>query len=174
MKNKLSLSFYTFLVSIFVTLIPFNNIIAQDKGIIELKENSTLSKNSSDKNKKNDREGFYNLAFKLHPTAYVKDNNFKSQIETSNSVSKLTFNDTKSFGIVNNNHNNLNNVELITVTLHTSADLNNKLILIDNSNFGNLKYVYIKCFFDCTEQQIKEFISSDTNVRVFYKIEIPS
>lgn len=174
MKNKLSLSFYTFLVSIFVVLIPCNEIIAQEKGIYELKENSMLSKDSSKKSKTPDRAGFYDLAFKAHPTSYAFNNNLKSPVESTVNISKLTFNDTKSFGLLNNNNKNFNNVELITITLKSVDDLNNKLILTEYSNFGNLKYVYIKCFFDCTEQQIKEFISPDTNVRVFYKIEIPS
>lgn len=177
MKNKSTLTFYTFLLSISISLFSFNQIIAQeDNGIYEISNSnkSELSKGSSKKGEKNNRDGFYNLAFKLHSTSYVENNGIKSN-KKSQSVSKLTFIDTKSFNILNNSNNSdFENVELITIVIRNKEDLNNKLNLNDINGFNSLKYIYVKCYFKCTEQQINEFLNSDADIRIFYKTETPS
>ncbi|MFD0988594.1 hypothetical protein ACFQ1R_00670 [Mariniflexile jejuense] len=173
MKNKLTIPFYSLLLSLCITLISSGKLCAQENGIYEIENNNSLSKETAKKSKGNNREDFYNLAYKLHPTSYAENKSIK-KVNNSAKVSKLTFNDSNSFNVINQTNSNFNDVELITIKLNSVADLNNKLDLTDANGFNNLKYVYIKCSFKCTETQIKQFINSDSNVRVFYKIEIPS
>lgn len=174
MKNKSTITFYSVLLSFCFTLLFSGNMLAQENGIYELHQNNGLAKENSKKDKGNDRDDFYNLAYKLHPTSYAENKNIKKSSNHYANVSKLTFNDAKSFEILNQSNSNFNDVELITIYLNTVQDLNNKIDLTDANGFSKLKYVFIKCSFKCTEAQIKQFINSDPNIRVFYKIEIPS
>lgn len=174
MKNKLTFTFCTFLLSLCITLLSSGKLCAQENGIYEIEKNNSISKETAKKNKGNDRDDFYHLAYKLHPTSYAENKSIKKVNYNSAKISKLTFNDANSFNVLNQNTSNFYDVELITVNLNSVEDLNNKLDLTEASGFNNLKYIFIKCAFKCTEAQIKQFINSDSNIRVFYKVEIPS
>ncbi|WP_372754520.1 hypothetical protein [Mariniflexile sp.] len=172
MKNKLTLTFYSFLLSLCVSLFITIEGNAQENGIYEINNNATLLKDTAKKTKVNDRENFYDLAFKIHPTSYANDKIIKKN--NNNKSSKLTFNDSKSLGLLNQNNTDFNHIELVTIKLNSIQELNKKVDLTNANSFSNLKYVYIVCSFQCTESQIKEFIRSNSNIRIFYKIEIPS
>ncbi len=169
MRNKSTLALYTYLFSISILLFSSSKVIAQENGFYELKENS--SKNDS-------REAFYDLAYKLLPTAYIENNNIKiggNSGYANMPISKLTFNDTKSFNILNQPKPNLNKVELITIKVLTPNDLNNSINLSEVEGLNRLKYILIDCYFECTESQIKAFVKLDNpNVRIFYKTNKPS
>ncbi|WP_445736672.1 hypothetical protein [Mariniflexile sp.] len=163
MKNKSTVSFYTFLFTILMPLISFNTAIAQEHGIFELGSNQ------------NDRSDFYDLAFNLHSTYYITNNAIKKNIQNESSLLKLTFYDTNSFSLLNQNNPDYETVELISVNLKTINDLNNKLDLRTNaSSFKNLKYIFIKSYFKSTEQQINDFVIHDSDIRIFYRVENPS
>ncbi|MBP0902302.1 hypothetical protein ACFSKN_01630 [Mariniflexile gromovii] len=174
MRNKSIITSCIFLFSICIFLFSYNKLSAQENGIFELNENNTFSKVTSKNTKANDRADFYDLTYKLQPTFYVNNRTIKENNNYSNKVTKLTFNDLKSFDVLYRNNSAFNDIELITITLKKVEDLNNKLDLTNIQGFGNLKFIYIKCYFKCSEQQIKDFIKSNSNVRVFYKNEIPS
>ncbi len=169
MKNKSALTYYTLLLTCIVSILTVENATAQEYGIFEITNNNTLLKTAVTKS--NDRDGFYKLAQNLHTTAYI-NNNAISKIYGEGTVQKITFGDSQSFDVLNNS--DYNNVELITITLKKQSDLNNRLDLTVNKNLGKLKYVFIKCYFKCTADQIEKFITSNSNVRVFYSTEIPS
>ncbi|WOD43059.1 hypothetical protein [Hwangdonia lutea] len=169
MKNKSAITFLTLLLACMVSILSVENVSAQEYGIFELTNESKQSKTAITKS--NDRDGFYKLAQNLHTTAYI-NNNTISKIYGKGKVQKVTIGDSKSFGLLNNS--DYNSVELITVTLKKQSDLNNKLDLTANNNLGKLKYVFIKCHFKCTADQIAKFITSNSNVRVFYSTETPS
>jgi len=171
MINKSTFAFYTFLFSV---CISFSSLTAQENAIYEVSDGSSMSKSSSKKVTQNDRADFYELAFKLHATTYVENNIIKKSSNSEASVSKLTFKDAKSFNVLNQSIKDFNDVELITIILKNENDLNNKLELTQDNGFGNLKYIYIKCYFKCNEQQIRGFVTSDASIRVFYKTETPS
>lgn len=174
MRNKSTLAFYTFLFSLCILLFSSSELVAQENDIYEVNATNTLSKTSSKKENPKDRESFYDLAFKLHTTSYVENNSIRKSNKNSTSVSKLTFNDVSSFNVLKQTNQDFNDVELITIVLKSANDLNNKIDLTEINGFDNLKYVYIKCQFNCSEQQIKGFVTSNGTVRVFYKTEIPS
>ena len=111
------------------------------------------------------------LLQRLHTTAYISNNSVRNTYGDGK-VQKITFSDSKSFDLLNSK--DFSDVELITITLNNTIDLNNKLDLSSNNNLGKLKYVFIKCYFKCTANQIENFITSDSNIRVFYRTESPS
>src|SRR5690606_865297 len=169
MKNKSTLVFYTYtLLSICIALFS-TNADAQENGIYEIAGNN---------NAENDREDFYELTYQLKPTAYIENNNVKlggNGGYDNLPIVKLTFNDAKSFNILNQQSIKLNKVELMTIKLSTAADLNNRINLIETSGLNRLKYIFIECAFECTESQINQFITYDNSIiRVFYKINKPS
>lgn len=168
MKN-ISALFLNIFLFVCLFILPVNNVSAQENGIYELKKNTTFYKASAKKSK--DRQEFYKLSQRLHTTAYISNNSVRNTYGEGK-VQKITFSDSKSFGLLNSN--NYGDVELITVTLNNPSDLNNKLDLTSNNNLGKLKYVFIKCYFKCTTSQIENFITSDSNIRVFYRTESPS
>lgn len=173
MKNKSALTIYTLLFVCFVYLISIEKVSAQEHGIFELTSDAVFSKVITKENKKKNRDHFYNLAQKLHATAYIS-NNAVNNIYGKNEIKRLTFSDTKSFGLLNKK--NFNEIELITVTLKKVSDLNSVLDLANNKKLSKLKYIFVKCNFKCTKQQIKNFVKINLNskIRIFYKTEIPS
>jgi hypothetical protein len=101
MKNNIKLSLYSLLLIFFSS-----SVFAQENNIYELnatnelsKENSTSNKSFKNQNNSN-RENFYDLAFKLHPTTYITNNVAKKNSGNGNYISKLIFNDTKSFNLL--------------------------------------------------------------------------
>ena len=174
MRNKSTLAFYTFLFSLCILLFSSSELAAQENDIYEVNGSNSMSKTSSKKGIQNDREDFYDLAFNLRPTAYIENNVIRNNRKGGASVSKLTFIDTKSFNILSQSNQNFNDIELISIKLESENDLNNKINLTQASGFSSLKYVFVKCYFKCTEQQVKGFITADPNVRIFYKTEKPS
>lgn len=173
MKKNTTLSLYIFLL-IFSTSLFFGNcLIAQEEEIYEVTNNDSFKNVSKSKSMSNtDREGFYELAFKMHPTHYFKNNSLKSVYNTANPA-KLTFEDTKSFNLIKNN-SKFNEVELITIMLNSSNDLNNSIDLSENTELNKLKYVFIKCNFKCSEDNIKKFVNVNSKIRIFYSSQDPS
>src|SRR5690606_37788182 len=93
--------------------------------------------------------------------------------ETSPKVLKLL--DGTSSSLLLDNNNLYRQVEVITITLNRASDLNNRLDLSRINGFPSLKYVYVKCLFECTDQQIRNFLlNRDSVTTVFYKVVNPS
>ena len=74
MRNKPTLTFYAFLLICCVSIISIEKAEAQENEIYELTEDNHHSKAKIKKHKNGDRNKFYNIAHKLHTTAYIKNN----------------------------------------------------------------------------------------------------
>lgn len=172
MRNQPTLPFPVYLCLIFMSLIASNLTLAQD-GFYELNASSGIAESKS-----SEREKFHNLVSNLHPTAYINNGILKIGGNSGYNnlpVVKLTFHDSKSFFILNQSNTQFNAVELITVKLLTETDLVNRLDLTEISGLNQLKYIYVECYFECTEPQITDFlILGRPNIRVFYKLTKPS
>jgi hypothetical protein len=171
MKNHSTLPFYSLLLVFSFFLLQNNKLVAQDYGIIEFQQKNEISKSNSSKN--NSRKRFYDLAFNLHPTHYIENGTLKSTYNFGNPI-KMTFEDSKSLSWLKNINSKKSSLELITINLNGRNDLNNKIDLTSDNDFPNLKYVFIKCTFNCTENDIEEFIKVNSTVRIFYTIQKPS
>jgi hypothetical protein len=168
MKNKSTLAFYTLLFSFCITLFSFNTVIAQENGIYEISGSDT-QKNKNKSN--NDRNEFYDLAFNLQPTHYIKNSGLNTIYDFGDPI-KMTFEDTKSLDWLNNINSKKDSLELLIIYLNNLGELNNKLNIMGDKDFKKLKYVFIKCDFKCSENDIIKFIKADTKVRIFYTNEI--
>lgn len=168
MKYRSTLTFRVSLLVLFICLFYSHNILAQENGIYELDNQIT----NKQKNKKDDRANFYDLAFNMHNTHYRQNKKLK-QVYGNGVAKKLTLEDLNSAKFLNEGlSTNYNDVELITINLLNETDLNDNVDLTtQNQELKKLKYVFIKCNFDCNNEQIKKFIKVNPNIRVFYKIE---
>ena len=176
MKNNLSHLLKSITLFCAIVLLSNHESNAQENGIYELNASSQFSRATSSKSKTtNTRTEFYNLSQKLHPTAYLAKNRLKNKYGDGDVV-KLSLDDVASLDLVKQDKSNYNNVELITITLKSFSDLNTPINLSTTSGLAKLKYLYIRCLFDCNNEQIKGFVKkiSNSNVRVFYTSARPS
>ncbi|MWW23422.1 hypothetical protein [Algibacter lectus] len=176
MKNNLSNLLKSLTLFCAVVLLFNYESNAQENGIYELNASSQFSRATASKSKTSDtRTEFYNLSQKLHPTAYLANNKLKNTYGDDDVV-KLTLDDVASLNLIKQDKGNFDNVELITITLKSIADLSTPITLSNDSGLSKLKYVYIRCYFDCNNEQIKSFVKniSNSNVRVFYTSVRPS
>ncbi len=173
MKNKPALTFYSFLLVCIVSILSIENATAQENGIFELTNDDELSKVKVKKYKEKNRGKFYNLTQKLHTTAYIS-NNTLNKVYGEEEIKKITFGDSKSFGLLNDKK--YDKVELITIKVDKVIDLNNNLDLTANDKLPSLKYIFVKCNFKCNKQQIKKFVKANknSNIRIFYRTESSS
>lgn len=65
-------------------------------------------------------------------------------------------------------------VEIISVRLRSSSDLNFLLDLQRLTTFPKLKYLYFLCEFDCTTDDLTKLFRPKTGITVLYKISIAS
>ena len=176
MKNNLSNLLKSLTLFCTIVLLFNHESNAQENGIYELNTSNQFSRATSSKLKVLDsRSEFYNLSQKLHPTVYLTNNKLKSTYGEGQVV-KLTLNDVTSLNLVKQEKTNYNHVELITITLKSFSDLSDPIDLSIESGLSKLKYLYIKCHFDCNNEQIKGFVKniSNSNIRVFYTSVNPS
>src|SRR5690606_25732202 len=130
MINKSKSALFPCIFSISMFLLCMSQLIAQENGFYEIEINSTISTESLNKATKSDNSEFYDLTYKLLPTAYVENNNVNLGGNSGYDnipVTKLTFHDTKSFNILNQAKSKFNNVELMTIKVLTANDLSNRI-----------------------------------------------
>jgi hypothetical protein len=165
MKNKSTLKLSVLLI-VFCLCIVFPNLVnAQDKNIFEISENTSLHSN--------DRQEFYNLAFNLNTTIYLKDNMVKNTYGDDSFI-RITMKDTESFDIIKNNQNQYKQIEIITIQVKSLNELSKTVDLTTLTEMDSLKYIFIKCYFKCQNNDIKNFIKTNPNVRIFYSAQMPS
>ena len=58
--------------------------------------------------------------------------------------------------------------------LNNSNDVNDSIDLSGSMELKKLKYVFIKCNFKCSEDQIKKFVKTNSGTRIFYSSQDPS
>lgn len=164
MKNYSTSKLCAFIFICCFIVFNTNKTFSQEQNIYEL----TSTNN-------NDRKEFNNLSKKLHSTYYYKANKLVNKYGNSDPV-RITLNDGNSLDILKLDNPKYKKVELITIKLKSASDLNKSLELIDNEIFSELKFIYIKCLFNCNSNQIKEFTKkmNTSEVRIFYTIVKPS
>lgn len=165
MKNKPLIKTTFILVLLCLCILIPDLTHAQDKGIYEISNTTNLSSK--------DRKDFYDLAFNLKTTLYLKNNKIQSTYGDG-SVVKITIQDTKSFAFLEVNQNQYKQAEIITIKVNSINELSNTIDLTTLTAINNLKYVFIKCAFNCQLKDIENFIEANPNIRVFYNAENPS
>tara|TARA_R110002033_G_scaffold137213_1_gene176532 strand:- start:1357 stop:1884 length:528 start_codon:yes stop_codon:yes gene_type:complete len=175
MKNKSTSAFCTLILICCFLLSSVNKVVAQENGIYELTEDNQLSKQiANKKGNSNDRAEFYNLSQKLHSTFYYENNKLKNKYGDGSPL-RLNLEDINSFSAINKNDTQFNDIQIITVSLKNENDLNKILDVSNMPGFSSLKYIFIRCHFNCDALKIRKFIKkSDRNIRVFYTTDRPS
>ena len=165
MKNRQTLKTSLILVISCLCILLPDFVNAQDRDIYEISESTSLNIN--------DRQDFYNLAFNLKTTVYIKDNSVQNTYGNG-SIIKVTMQDTESFDLLKSNQSQYKQTELITIQANTINELSKNIDLTTLSEMKNLKYIFIKCSFKCQLPDIQNFIKANSNIRVFYYAQNPS
>jgi len=165
MKNRQTLKTSLILVISCICILLPDFVNAQDRDIYEISENTSLNIN--------DRQDFYNLAFNLKTTVYLKDNSVQNTYGNG-SIIKVTMQDTESFDFLKTNQSQYNQAELITIHVNTINELSKNIDLTSLSEMNGLKYIFIECLFKCQLQDVQNFVKANPNVRVFYVAQKPS
>ncbi|MGC1205064.1 MAG: hypothetical protein WA839_09280 [Flavobacteriaceae bacterium] len=171
MKNNSPSNIYSPFVALLVLFFVSGNIFSQENNIYEI-ENQTVGKQPKLKNENiNNRDVFYDLTFKMYSTYYFQNKELKYVYGKGIPV-KLTFRDLESVESLYDDKQNYSEVQLITIDLLSPNDLNSSIDLTEsNEQLQNLKYVFIRCDFNCTDQQINKFIKVNSDARVFFTTE---
>ena len=162
MKKLSSLNFYGFVLFCSISFFLPQKALAQENNIFELTQNIN-----------NERDSFYDLVYNLYSTVYAEKGSI-TKVYGENEIKKITLRDSNSFVILNDKALDYKNVELITIILNSSSELNTPLDLSNKNGFDNLKFVFIKCHFDFQKEDIEKFITPKEDVRVFYQKVNPS
>lgn len=190
MKNKTTLKSFNLFSICLIAILWLNSVNAQDTTVYELFENDfqmnavqskTLNKSAALKSNANKNEtansGFQNfleLNNNLRPTVYVDKNSIVNITGPEKPV-KLKYSNIQAFNKLNEDNSLLNSVELITINIENSNDLNNKFDVSKINDFQKLKYVFIKCNFNCSVDQIKQFVLNlEPEVIVYFTKVNPS
>lgn len=168
MRNKIKLTFSSFLMVCLLCIFYSANSFAQENIQRIYDDNSETSNLRSSANIPNQ------LLHGKNPTIYIENSRVINVTgDTSPKVLKLL--DANSYNLLQDNNPLYNNVEVITITLSRISDLNNRLDLSRINGFSSLRYVYVKCLFDCSDQQISNFLlNAESVTTVFYKVVNPS
>lgn len=110
----------------------------------------------------------YDLLYDLNTTVYIKNNSVLNT-EGVGAPVVLKFLDTQSFNFVSTTNPLYDQIELITINLSSENSLRNTFNLDAIRGFSNLKYIYLKCEFAISENQIRSFLqNADPEIVFFY------
>lgn len=110
----------------------------------------------------------YDLLYDLKSTVYIKNNGILN-IERVGAPVVLKFLDTESFNFVSTRNSLYNKIELITINLNSENDLRNPFDVDAIRGFSHLKYIYLKCEFPISDNQIRSFLqNADPEITFFY------
>ena len=115
-----------------------------------------------------DSKNLENLVTKVQSSVYVKNGTVNSYGEKP----KNLFTDISSINQLGNLSMLKNNIEIVIISINTSAELNSIVNLSMLSSFKNLKYVYFVSKVAITNQNISNMISNyNDRYSIFYKFE---
>ena len=110
----------------------------------------------------------YDLLYDLKPTVYIKNNGILNVGGVGAPV-VLKFLDAQSFDFISTRNTLYNKIELITINLISENDLRNPFDVDAIRGFSHLKYIYLKCEFPISENQIRAFLkNADPEITFFY------
>jgi hypothetical protein len=109
-----------------------------------------------------------NLIFNTQPSIYYYSGTEKVYGEKP----KNLFTDLMSINNLDSGISLKNNIEIITIKVDNSGQLNTSVNLDSFASFKNLKYIYIVTSFDTTSQAIANMIAgSNEQYSIFYNVE---
>jgi len=104
----------------------------------------------------------------VQPAVYIQTSDTKSYGENPNSL----FLDANMLPDLNRTDYARGNIEIITISIKTNADLRSVINLNVFANFPRLKYIYLLSTLDTTKTVLSNLIqNNNSNYGIFYKIE---
>ncbi|MFB9055616.1 hypothetical protein ACFFU9_02585 [Mariniflexile ostreae] len=154
------------------SLVSLHNSHAQQNKIYELKDQKAL------KNPNNigaeDHTIPHDFLFSLKPTIYLK-NNAILNVTGLNKPVGLTSYDGSSLSILKTENPLFNSVKVLKIQLNEPSDLGKVLDFSSIREFSSLQYIYVMCYFKCTEHQIRAFIqNANPEIIVYFENVNPS
>ena len=185
LNRRLILNLKYLLMLIFLFSIS-NFVNAQQNKIIQIVENDNqLNENKVERNHKSSkfskrssksesedsaREDFNDLQFKSQHSVYVADKKIFNRTG-GNKAARLRLEDVSSIEFLYTQNADFNQVKVISIKINNLLDLNQKLDMSKLSAFDQLKYIFLQCGFDCTEDQIQKFILNyKSNITIYYMV----
>jgi hypothetical protein len=99
------------------------------------------------------------LIFDIHPTAYIENGEIAISTDSDRPVTKIIIKDSDSTEVLKTKDAKLQKVKLIQIKLKNFSELSQPLDFSTLNNTNRLKYVYLQCSFDCTDDDIKSYIT---------------
>ncbi len=139
--------------------------ILDDKAFIEALRIKDLSLNTSYSRAKNLEDLLYNI----QPSVYL----YNSVVNSYGDKPKNLFTSINSLSGLNNPEILKNNIQIATIRIENSSDLNSSIDLSVFDGYKNLKYIYIISTVNTTAQYIKTMIQNNNEeYNIFYTIQI--
>ena len=154
------------------------NLNAQDIVVYELDQgqdsqinkSTTKAKSGLMKKSTSNSEKFLKIVKKNEPAVYL-NNNTISKVSENFEPNRLKANNVQSLEVLKRSNKLFNKVELITVNLKNEKELNTPIDLSSFKGVNKLKYIYVKCYFKCTSNQIKTFVlNANPKISIFYSM----
>ncbi|MFD2551057.1 hypothetical protein ACFSQP_04435 [Bizionia sediminis] len=109
-----------------------------------------------------------------NPTIYVEENRIIN-VTGDERPTVLKFLDANSFRVAETNNSLFREVKVITITLSRPSELNTRFDVSRINGFSSLQYIYVKCLFECSDAQIRNFLINANNIpTTFYKVVNPA
>jgi len=141
----------------------FENVILSGKNT----DGSVISSRPNTLEKKNDQR-FFEIANAKVSTMYVDKGNVRKVSEGNNPI-KLKSEDFQLNTLLNSKNKMFESVELIIVKLNQQSDLNKSINVSNLTEFKKLKYIFVKCNFECSSSQIQQVIlNTNQDITVYY------
>ncbi len=167
----------------FIFLVSISNFVnAQQNQIIQITDNdSGATENKVEKNHKSmrsnksssddtTRKDFNDLQFKSQHSIYVANKKILTKTG-EDKVARLRLEDVSSLDFLYTHNPDFKQIEIISIKINNVSDLNQKLDMSKLSAFDQLKYIFLQCGFDCTEDQIQKFILNyKSNITIYYMV----
>lgn len=156
---------------LFLMLFISPNLLFSQRVTVIKAEDYFNTENATSASKKTNALSVKSLVKELQPSVYIKNGVVNSLSETP----KVLFTDIQSLPLVNGLSLNLSNVELVTIMINSSNDLQSTLNLNVLSQHQSIKTIYLKLTIDSDLNAIYNlFNSSYPNYTILYTIEKPS
>ncbi|WP_264521003.1 hypothetical protein [Flavobacterium sp. N1994] len=97
---------------------------------------------------------------------------YQGVVKTYGDAPTNLYTDASSLGQVNNSITEKQNIEIVTILINTTSELNSVIDLAAFSNFPNLKYIYFISNINTTSNVISSHIGNyDSRFSIFYKVD---
>lgn len=157
--------------AIFILSLVIIGLSTYGQTAVELKSKLIEMKGSGDTLISKEAARIESLIYNVQPTLYIQQGVERTYGETP--PVRVTV-DSQSVNNLKDANPLFSKVELITIKIDNTDDLNLSLDLTALSGFTNLKYIHFLCSINCAPEDITKLYTANPGVTVFYIVSLPS